>query len=602
MIKPETIQEVQAKVQIEEVVGDFITLKKKGQSLWACCPFHQEKTPSFSVSPNKGYYKCFGCDAAGDAITFVQEMEGINFVEAIKYLANKYGIPIQESSDLTNIDQIQAKHEKDSLYILLRFAQEYYTHVLWQAPEGQQVGQSYLKERGFTEAIIQKFELGYSLDDWQGFYQYAQQKGYTSELLEKAGLIRHKEEKIYDYFRGRVMFPIHHVSGEVIAFGARILKPSSHQPKYLNSPDNPIYHKGDALYGIYQAKNKIKQADACYVVEGYTDVLTLHLIGIENVVAASGTAFTENQVRLISRFTKNIILLFDGDQAGTNAALRGVDQVLAMGLHVQAIVLPSGEDPDTYARKVGKEAFAAYLQEQTQDFITFKTKLLIQGVQTDPIKKANAIKEILQSITAIPDPVTRALFIQQISKLLQIEESILFAEQDKLLLKQSQIQQRSRENKLSKLQLSAKPGTAPFIDWSHGVELYERESIRMLLSYGSSLLSDGKPLCYYLIEELADVAFQTPIYQQILTLYQEELKINHSVKDSFFLQHPDKTIQKAAIDLMADPYEVSNQWEDRYQIHIPKEKDNLFEAAYKNILRLKLRLIHQLIEENNQRL
>jgi DNA primase len=605
MIKLETIQEVQSKAQIEEVVGDFITLKQKGQNFWACCPFHHEKTPSFSVSPSKGYYKCFGCDAAGDSIAFVREMESVSFIEAVKYLANKYGISIQETNQPIDEAYLQAQHEKDSLYILLNIAQTYYSQILWEHAEGKNLGQSYLQERGFTEAIIRKFALGYSLNSWQSFYHYAQSKGYSNPLLEKAGLIRQKETKIYDYFRGRLMFPIHHVSGQVIAFGARILKPTANQPKYLNSLDSSIYHKGEVLYGLYQAKNKLKQADNCYVVEGYTDVLTLHMLGIENVVAASGTAFTETQVQLIRRFTKNVTLLFDGDQAGIKATLKGVDTILAMGLHVQVILLPTGEDPDSYARKLGKEAFKAYLQAQVEDFITFKTKYLIQGKEADPTTKSHVIQEILQSISAIPDTISRALFIQQTSKLLNIDAAILFAEQDKLLFKKYQLEQRATKTNLPsthKLQLSAKAGVTTPVDWTTSIEFYERESIRMLLNYGSMPLSDSQPLCYYLLKELADVEFKNSTYQQIFALYQQQLQVNPSVSHHFFLQHTNVNIQKAAIDLMANPYEVSGQWEKRYHIHVPQEHDNLFQVAYKNILRLKLRLIHQLIEVNNLRL
>jgi DNA primase len=605
MLSQETIQAVQQTALIEEVVGDFVTLKKKGQNLWACCPFHNERTPSFSVSPSKGFYKCFGCDAAGDAITFVEEMEGISFVEAVKYLATKYHIPIQETTPQAGEEQLQSQHEKDSLYILLKLAQEYYSHNLWQHPEGQQIGQSYLRERGLTEAVIQKFELGYSLDSWQSFYEYAQQKGYSEALLEKAGLIRHKEAKVYDYFRGRIMFPIYNVSGKVIAFGARILTSATHQPKYLNSPDTPIYHKSEALYGIYQAKSKIKQADNCYVVEGYTDVLALHMVGIENVVAASGTAFTEGQIRLISRFTKHITILFDGDTAGISASLRGIDAILGMGLHVKVILLPAGEDPDSYARKLGENAFQQYLQEQVQDFITFKTKLLMQGTQADPVQKASVIKEILQSIVAIPDAVTRALFIKQCSRLLDIQETILLDEQDKLLKEREKEQRRTSKSSPitpKNLHVSAKSGLPSPLDWSFSVGLYERESIRMLLNYGSTQLADNKLLCQYLLEELADVEFQTPIYQKILSLYTQRLATHETVEVAFLLQHTDEAIQKTAIDLMATPYEVSDQWVERYQIPIPQEKDNLFQAAYKNILRLKLRLIHQLIEENNRHL
>ena len=603
MISSETIQAVQNAANIEEVVGDFLSLKKKGQNLWACCPFHHEKTPSFAVNLSKGFYKCFGCEAAGDAITFIREMEGISFVEAVKYLAKKYGIPIQETA--AKQEQEQAQHEKDSLYILLKLAKEYYTGTLWQHPEGQRIGQAYYKERGFTAPFIKQFELGYSLDTWQGFYQYAQQKGYSDELLEKAGLIRQKAGKTYDRFRGRVMFPIHDVAGQVIAFGARILTAAVDQPKYINSPETLIYHKSDVLYGIYQAKQKIRQADNCFLVEGYTDVIALHMAGIANVVASSGTSLTEAQIQLISRFTKHITIVFDGDPAGMKASLRGIDIVLEKGLDIKVVMLPAGEDPDSYARQVGSTAFQAYLQAQAQDFITFKAHLLMQGAQDDPIQSAGAIKEIVQSIAVIPDAVKRAVLVRQCSKLLDIDEAVLLAEQNKLLLQRKREQRQDRASLRPQepaMALTTPSGLLHPPKLAASIEGYERESIRLLLNYGTVSMDDGRPLCEYLLRELADVHFQTPIYKQILELYQQQLVQGQAVDVTYFIQSQDEAIKKTAIDLTASPYEISDQWAERYHIYVAKEDDDLHQTAFKNILRLKLRLIHQLMDENKQEL
>ena len=603
MISSETIQAVQNAASIEEVVGDFVTLKKKGQNLWACCPFHNEKTPSFAVNPAKGFYKCFGCDAAGDAITFVREMEGTSFAEAVKYLARKYGIPIQETVDKEGL--LQEQQEKDSLYILLKLAKEYYTDTLWQHPEGQRIGQSYLKERGFTVPFIKQFELGYSLDVWQGFYQFAQQKGYSDELLVKAGLILQKEGKTYDRFRGRLMFPIYNVAGQVIAFGARILTTAKDQPKYINSPETAIYHKSDVLYGIYQAKQKIKQADNCFLVEGYTDVIALHMAGIENVVASSGTSLTEAQIQLISRFTKHITILFDGDPAGIKASLRGIDIILEKGLNVKVVLLPLGEDPDSYAGKVGSAAFQAYLQEQAQDFITFKANLLMQGAQGDPIQRAEAIKEIVQSIAHIPDMVKRAVLTKQCSKLLDIEEAVLLAEQNKWLLQREREQQQVRtpsRHREATIRLAAQDGLLTLPNPATSIEAYERESLRLLLNYGTTLIDDGRPLCEYLLRELDDVHFQTPAYKQLLEVYQQQLAQGQVIDATYFIQGQDEILKKLAIELTASPHEISDQWEARYQIHVAKEEDDLHQTAFKNTLRLKLRLIHQLIEKNSQEL
>jgi DNA primase len=599
MLSPDTIQAVQRTAQIEEVIGDFVTLKKRGQNLWACCPFHHEKTPSFAVSPAKGFYKCFGCDAAGDAIGFIKAIEGISFVEAVKQLAQKYGIPIQETT--ADDPDMAFQHEKDSLYILMKLAQSYYATNLWQHAEGQRIGLGYLHERGITDASIEQFGIGYSLDAWHGFYEYAQQQGYSNELLEKAGLLIYNEDKRYDRFRGRIIFPIHNLSGKVIAFAGRIIGSADDQPKYINSPETPIYHKSDALYGIYQAKQKIKQLDKCLLVEGYTDVIALHQAGLDYAVASSGTALTEGQIRLISRFTKHITVLFDGDASGIKAALRGIDKILQQGLYVKVILLPPGEDPDSYAKQVGREALQAYIHAQEQDFITFKAKLLMEGVGDDAVRKAEVIQEILQSIVLIPDDVQRNLLLQQTSKLLEVSEEVLLASHNKLLANQNREQLWTHQRRrTSSLQLTAKHGTVKPLDITATIAAYEQESIRLLLNYGTTLLEDGNPLSNYLLQELADVTFQHPVYQEIWRIYMEHVQQGKPVDVNLFIQHRDEQIQKAAIHLTATPYELSDQWEARYQITIQREADNLHQTAYKNILRLKLRLIHQLITENSQ--
>ncbi|MHA7877845.1 MAG: DNA primase [Bacteroidota bacterium] len=596
-ISQETIQAVQHSVQIEEVVADFVSLKKKGQNLWACCPFHQERTPSFSVSPNKGFYKCFGCGTAGDAITFIREIEGISFVEAVKYLANKYGIAIQETE--THEQQAQ-QHEKDSLYILLNLAKQYYASTLWEHAEGQTIGLSYLKERAFSEPFIKQFELGYSLDRWDTFYQHAKKQGYEAPLLEKAGLIIQKAQKTYDRFRGRIIFPIHNVSGKVIGLGARMLKAERQQPKYINSPETTIYRKSEALYGIFQAKQQIRQKDNCYLVEGYTDVISLHMAGVTNAVAASGTSLTEEQIQLISRFTQHITIVFDGDPAGIKASLRGIDMILAKGLNVKIVLLPEGEDPDNYARSVPATTLQNYLETQAQDFITFKATLLMQAAQEDPIRRAGAIQEIMQSIAIIPDAVKRAVLTQQCSRLLNIDEAVLNAEQSKLILQREAEQRRRGERLLhahtAPMTLNAKVASSHNLEDS--IKAYERESIRMLLSYGTALLEGDQPLYVYLLQELEEVRFRTPEYRKIMEQFQHQLAQGNVVDAAYFIQHQDEVIQKTAIDLTASPYSVSEHWEDQHQIYTAKEADDLYQTVFKNILRLKLRLIQQLIEDN----
>lgn len=599
MFSQETIHAIHARVQIEDVVGDFVPLKRRGQTLWACCPFHHEKTPSFAVSPDKGFYKCFGCDASGDAISFIRAIEGVSFVEAVKHLANKYGIPLEESTE-SYVDSMQ--HEKDSLYILMKLAQSYYSTTLWEHMEGKQVALSYLAQRGISHTSLQQFEIGYSLNAWQSFYEYAKQQGYGDDLLLKAGLINQSETKRSDRFRHRIIFPIHNLSGKVIALAGRVMEASDKQAKYINSPETPIYHKSDVLYGIYQAKKQIKKINNCLLVEGYTDVIALHQAGIDYAVASAGTALTDNQIQLISRFAKKVSILFDNDAAGIKASLRGIDKILEHGLYVKVILLPTGEDPDSYVRQVGGEAFQTYIATHEQDFITFKAKLLLQDVEDDLLQKTTVIEEILQSIVRIPDEIHRSLLLQQTSKLLEISEVALLAEHNKLLAKYNQDQRRTyqRSKPSTPLQLTVKDGVVKQLDIADTIMAHERDNIRLLLNYGNTLLQDGKPLSMYLLQELQDVTFQTPIYQEILTLYQAYITQGQEVDIKRFIQHSNQEIQKAVIDLTAVPYEVSDNWREKYQIGIVQETDNLHQTAYKNILRLKLRLIHQMIEENNQ--
>ncbi len=598
-ISSATLQSVQQSAHIEEVVADFVSLKKRGKNLWACCPFHTEKTPSFAVYPEKGFYKCFGCGVAGDTITFVREIEGKSFVEAVKYLADKYGIKIQDSEP--GEEKVQLQYEKDSLYIVLNLAKTYYMQTLWKQTEGSNIGLNYFQSRGLKDPFIKQFELGYSPDIWQGFYQFAREKGYEEKLLEKAGLIIRQEHNTYDRFRGKVIFPIHNVSGQVIAFGARAIQPQPNQPKYINSPETAVYHKGDTLYGIFQAKHSIRQAGHCYLVEGYTDVLGLHMAGITNVVAVSGTSLTEKQIQLISRFTQHVTLVFDGDPAGIRASLRGIDMVLEKGLHVKVVPLPKGEDPDSYVRQVGAKDFQVYLKTHTEEFIQFKTTLLLQTAQEDPIKKAEAIREIIQSIAVIPDNVRRAVLTQQCSELLGVDTNVLTAEQNKLIAQKEQEQHRQAKRSLQKhrapMKLAFKNTPVAHI-LEEGIKAYERESIRMLLSYGMIMLENGEPLYVYLLKELEEINFRTPEYQTILGHFHCQLTQGKVLDATYFVQSEDEVLKKTVIDLTASPYELSACWEDKHQIYTAKEEDKLHQTAFKNILRLKLRIIQQLIEDN----
>ena len=630
MISNEVIEQVKARVDILEVISDYVNLKKAGSSYRGLSPFNEERTPSFYVVPHKGFFKDFSSGKGGDAIAFLMELEGVSYMEAIKQLAKKYGIEIKEEEAQTPED-IQQQSERDSLYIIMNFATEYFKDKLWEDEEGQAIGLTYLKERKFSEETIRSFDLGYSLNLWDGLYKEAIAKGYQQELLEKAGLLIRKEkeeneDRLYDRFRGRVMFPIHNVSGRVIAFGARILHASRRgtarrgtadagksQPKYINSPETPIYHKSDVLYGIFQAKNAIRQQDNCYLVEGYTDVISMHQAGVKNVVASSGTSLTSEQIKLIKRYTENVTVLFDGDAAGIKASIRGIDMLLEGGLNVQAVAFPDGEDPDSYARSLGGGAFRAFLQENQRDFITFKTELYAAEAKQDPIKRAETIREIVISIAKIPDPIKRSVFTKECSVLLGIEESTLITEQNRIHLKEQRNIQRNQwmEEQRGEAVAEDHPNldqeTEPLLeekqpDVQDKIALQERESIRLLISYGFNEIEESYRLQDYLLKELEDTEFETPIYRKILQIFKDKLAEGKVIDSEYLLMHGDSEVQQEVIHLesMAERYQISENWEARYQIYVPHETDLLHHVVFTNILRLKFRLIEKLIKSNQQ--
>ncbi|WNB17162.1 DNA primase [Marivirga arenosa] len=602
-LSQKTIQDVQDRVEIEEVVGDYVPLKKKGQNLWACCPFHDEKTPSFSVAPNKGIYKCFGCGKAGDSIQFIMDLEGLNFPEAIRQLAEKYGIEIEETE--SSPEQQEAYNEKESLYIVLNFAAEYFKDLLHNNPQGKSVGLSYFKERGFSNATIDKFDLGYTLDQWDGLINAAKKAGHTEELLEKAGLIIKKEDKTYDRFRNRVIFPIHSISGKPIAFGARILVNDKKQPKYINSPETEVYHKSEVLYGISQAKQSIRNEENCYLVEGYTDVISLHQSGVENVVASSGTSLTTQQIKLIGRYTDNVIVLFDGDAAGLKAAMRGIDLILEGGLNVKVVIFPDGEDPDSYSQKMGDEAFKNYLNENAKDFIRFKSDLLLQETKKDPIRKAETIQDIVRSISKIPDPVKRAVYIKECSDILEIDEALLVAEQNKIVLRDKQSKgdiTKRQANYLSENYSQTPEQIQKQYTPFEVVALQEKESIRLLLTYADLPLADDKLVIDYLLQELDDTEFIHPVYSEILNEFVAHLKEGKILNESYFIKNGSEEVRKVIFSLYTDRYELSENWEKKFEIYTPHERHILNDSIYTHVLRLKHRSILHLMEKNTEEL
>lgn len=622
-IPKETVDQILHLADIVEVVGDFVTLKRKGQNMWACCPFHHEKSPSFSVAPAKGLYKCFGCGKAGGVVQFIMDIEGTSYVEALKYLAKKYGVDIQEEEKTPEEQLIQ--NDKDSQFIVSNWAKDRYHHLLSETEEGESIGLSYLRQRGLNQQTIKTFELGYSLDQWDDLLKAAEQAGYDRKYLEKTGLTVVRTDdagqdtgRRYDRFRGRVMFPIHNVSGRVIGFGARTLKPNDKTAKYLNSPESDIYHKSDVLYGLYQARQAIRNEELCYLVEGYLDVLSLHQGGIRNVVASSGTSLTESQIRLIGRYSTNVTVLYDGDAAGIRASLRGIDLILEGGLNVRVVLFPDGDDPDSYIRKVGDQRFREYLDSHSQDFISFKTALVAKDAAHDPVKKAEAIRDVLQSIAKVPDPIKRQVFLQQTSVTFGIDEQVLITEYNKLMrtatgkaasssstggsgpvaYNNAKNQPPTTKKPLSpEEEAEAAMYGAPTDFFAPTrppeeaepvpdvLQSCEREIVRLLVLYAAQPLSEEVAVAQYLFSQLDDTPIRTPIYADLLHLCREEMDQGRWPEVRHLIQHGRSDIRQMISDLATEKYELSPNW-STHQIYVPREIDQLQQACDNALLRL----------------
>ncbi|MBI3220965.1 MAG: DNA primase [Bacteroidetes bacterium] len=598
LISRETIEEVKNRVDIIDVISDFVTLKKSGQNYKALSPFANEKTPSFFVVPAKGIFKDFSSGKGGDAFTFVMEHEKLSYAEAIRYLAKKYGVEIKE--DRLTDEGAAEQSEREGLYILMNFAKDYYKNILITHEDGRSIGLSYFRERGFNDRTIEKFELGFALEGWENFSREAIAKGYNKDLLEKTGLVVKREDgSSYDRFRGRVIFPVHNISGKVIAFGARMLGKDKNQPKYINSPETDIYHKSDVLYGLYQAKNSIRQHDVCYLVEGYTDVISMHQADVENVVASSGTALTENQIKLIHRFTENVTVLFDGDSAGIKAALRGIDMILKGGLNVRVVLFPDGEDPDSYSRKVGTTAFHQFLKEHTQDFVSFKTSLFAKEAAGDPIRKAESIKEVVTSIALIPDPIKRSVYIQETSHLLNITESVLLAELNKVLIGERRKNEKEaiREQQEAPLPIEDIDVSPTKVDAQGMVFYQERETIRLLLNYSDQKLEEQN-LADFLLHELEDVEFTHPVFKEIYEAFKTGLAKGQTIDNQFFLRNGSEEVKRMVTELITPRYATSQHWSEKFHIYFSKEQDVLNDLALTNVLRLKFRVVQKMMDEN----
>jgi DNA primase len=608
LIAPKSIQAVLDTVKVEDIVGEFVALRRRGVNLIGLCPFHNEKTPSFNVSPTRNIYKCFGCGKVGDAVTFLMEHEQYTFPEAIRYIAQRYNIELEET--VTSQEAIAEKQRADSLYIVNEYALQFYQEQLFETDRGKSIGLSYFKQRGFSEVTIRKFGLGYASEQRDAFTLRAVQEGYNINLLRQLGLSTQYDT---DFFRDRVMFTIHGLSGKPVAFAGRILQKDAKAPKYINSPETEIYNKSKTLYGLFFAKKAIRQQDECILVEGYTDVITLHQAGVENVVASSGTSLTVEQVQLIKRYTPNVKILYDGDSAGVKAALRGLDIVLEQGLNVKIVLLPDKEDPDSYLAKVGVTAFQDYIQAQAQDFITFKTNLLLQEAGADPVKKAALVKDIVSTIARIPDPVKRAFFVQECARMMGLSEQLLVGETNKLLIHTLKKREEKRAAAPTATEglypLPTMPdalaATAPAII---GDEFQEKDIVRILITGGDIILdeADQETVAEYIVRNIEDVLdeFDNHLYQRIAKEVQNRLLDRLPVNAQFFVQHPLPDIRELAVNLLAFPHEYSENWEKRHDIYLTQKKPehNFDHDSEQALLRFKLRKIMRMCDKNLQKI
>ncbi|MBS6268377.1 MAG: DNA primase [Tannerella sp.] len=590
MIDQATVDKIIDSANILEVVSDFVTLRKRGVNYVGLCPFHDEKTPSFSVSPSKGICKCFSCGKGGSAVHFIMEHEQLSYYEALKYLAKKYNIEIEER-ELSD-EEKQIKSDRESMLIVNSFAQEYFSNILFQHSEGRSVGLAYFHERGFRDDIIHKFALGYSLEQRDALAIEAKKRGYKEEYLLKTGLcLEGQNGYISDRFRGRVIFPVFSLSGKVLAFGGRVLKKSDKLAKYVNSPESEVYHKSNVLYGIYQAKQSIVKNDNCFLVEGYTDVLSMHQAGVENVVASSGTSLTPGQIRLIHRFTNNITVIYDGDAAGIKASLRGIDLILKEGMNIKVVLLPDGDDPDSFAKKQSASSFTEYIKNHEVDFIRFKTNLLLDSAGNDPIKRAELISDIVQSIAIIPDTIVRSVYTKECSRLMEISEEVLLREINKIKLNQLQngtlpnkktLSDTSADKQNSQAESAQNDDTGTSTETEsipQGIlqekrapsplDPFEKTLVRYMIRYGfHDLFSEineetgetetWKVIPYILADLQNDeIEFQHPLYKKIIAEINLIFEQEGEHLTRYFLAHPDEEISRLAVDLVSEKYQLS---------------------------------------------
>ena len=608
MIPQETIGKIFDSADIVEVIGDFIHLKKSGSNFKGLSPFANEKTPSFMVSPGKRIFKDFSSGKGGNVVTFLMEHEQLSYPEALKWLANKYNIEIEEAEETKQ--QIEAKHQKEALYLAHQFANEFFKTSLKDSNEGKSVGLSYLKKRGYNISTIDEFELGYSPDDYNALENEAKKANYSLGPLKISGLIKEGEKGNYDFFRGRIIFPIHNITGRIIGFGGRTLRTDKKVAKYFNSPESDIYNKSNVLYGLFQSKNEIIKNDSCLLVEGYTDVISLHHNGIKNAVSSSGTSLTEGQIRLIKRFTNNVVILYDSDPAGINASFRGVDMILKAGLNVKVVLFPEGEDPDSYAHQLSNEDFKSYLNDNQIDFISFKANHLLEKTKNDPINISKTINNIIISISIIPDAVSRSVYIKKTAQIFEMDEELLINEVRKKLRPNENFQS---SNSLPSLASKNLPSKSFQKGIKHDLSKQEEDLIRLMLTYGAhsikiEVLNENEkstveyPLAQFIVEEILTdkLSYENEKYQLVFNEFLEGLEKGLILNEQHFVQNHNLTSLVA--DLTTSQNILSENWKKKHQIHTKIESERLKQAAEQAVFIFKLRVTENLILDKQKAL
>ena len=607
MISQKTIQDIQNRIDVYDVVGAFVKLKKRGSNYLGLCPFHNEKTPSFTVSPSKDIYKCFGCGKSGNAIGFIMEHEKLSYVEALRWLANRYNIEVEETE--TSPEYREQQQLADSLHILNQFAAKFFTQQLNETEEGRNIALSYLRERGFTDATIEKFQIGYCPDQRDAFSREALKQQYSAELLKKSGLCIQRDDQLVDNYRGRIIFPIHNQSGKIIGFGARIIGSSDRAPKYINTPENELYVKSRILYGSYFARHPIDKLDECFLVEGYTDVTAMHQAGIENVVASGGTSLTPDQLRLIKKYTNNLTIIYDGDAAGIKAALRGLDLAIEEGLNVQMVLIPDKEDPDSYVKKVGSDAFREFVKNNKKDFILFQLEVALKEAGTDSTKKAAVVNQIAESISKLnraEDFTRQQDYIKRCSALLKVDEQGMTAlvnkfSRDKIEKEEKRIQ---RSQPTTETPQEEQEVDNSSIDLLFKDELSEKAVVRTLIEFGKMPWNDTMTVSNYIFDEIEkddlEEMFDNKLLINIIHSYKSLSPEEEQYAEKYFLYHTDPEINQVAVSLLTEKHQISPNWNKYYKGEILDRSSLYKQEVLSCMTYLKLKKVKRLILENQR--